>query len=307
MGRRKKMSPKTKPEGVLESMEIFQRLRYGGEHFPVQQKLVCKHILSNYQQVAFMTIEELGSSCGVSPATVVRTVSRLKYGSYHEMLRVIQEMLISTKTSLWWQIEKSWENREKPDLETEKLVLSEVARENVESIKRSLSSLLLDNFTQACDSLKKARKIAILGLRSTKGAALICYSLFHQFLDNVILPDHAGSDEMYADLVDLNPDDVLLAISVGGPHFAARTIDAVKYVHDRGIQVVLITTDMSCPAAPFADVILHVSTTEGHYSLVPVITIIDALVVEMGHHYRDKAIDKLRNLEKLLAKMKITT
>ncbi len=287
--------------------DLFSRLRQGIRDFPSQQQLVCRHILENYQQVAFMTVEELGQVSGVSPATVVRTVARLGYESYHDLLQEIQTMLIATRTSLWWQIEKSWDERELPDFASEGRALSEVARQNVESIQRSLSPLLMENFTRACKALKDARRIAILGLRSSRGAALICYSLFHQFLDNVFLPDHAGSDEMYADLVDFDSGDVLLAISVGGPHFACRTLEAVSFAHDQGVPVVLITTDMNCPAAPSADVLLHVVATEGHYSLVPVLTVIDALVVELGHHYRERATKKLRTLEKLLVERKITT
>ncbi len=286
--------------------DLFSRLRRGAEAFPSQQQLVCGYIIGHYQEVAFMTVEELGQASGVSPATVVRTVARLGYESYHDLLQEIQEMLISTRTSLWWQIEKSWDYRENPEFESGGRVLSEVARQNVESIQRSLSPLLLENFAKACDILKGARKLAILGLRSSRGAALICYSLFNQFLDNVLLPDHAGSDEMYADLVDLDGNDALLAISVGGPHFACRTLEAVDFVHGQGVPVVLITTDMACPAAPSADVLLHVVATEGHYSLVPVLTVVDALVVELGHHYRDSAIKKLRTLEKLLVDKKIT-
>ena len=44
----------------------------------------------------------------------------------------------------------------------------------------------------------------------------------------------------------------------------------------------------------------------GICSIVPVLTVIDALVVEVGHHYRDRATKKLRTLERLLAEKKIT-
>lgn len=286
--------------------DLFSRLRQGVQEFSSQQRLVCRTILDHYQQVAFMTVEELGQASSVSPATVVRTVARLGYESYHDLLQEIQTLLISTRTSLWWQIEKSWDDRETPEGASESRALSEVARQNVESIQRSLSPMLLEHFTEACERLKKARKIAVLGLRSSRGVALIGYTLFHQFLDNVLLPDHNGSDEMYADLVDLDGRDVLLAISVGGPHFAARTVEAVEFVRGQGVPVILITTDLACPAAPLADVVLHVAATEGHYSLVPVLTVIDALVVEVGHHYRDRATKKLRTLERLLAEKKIT-
>lgn len=286
--------------------DLFTRLRYGLDNFPNQQQMVCRFILDHYQEVAFMTVEELSQASGVSPATVVRTVARLNYESFHQLLQEIQDMLISTKTSLWWQMEKSWEDRESPEFASEGKALAEVARQNVESIQKSLSPLLMENFEQACNLLKKSQKLSILGLRSSKGVAMFCYSLFHQFLDNVTLPDHAGTEEMYSELLSLSSKDVLLAISVGGPHYAYRTLEAVEFAHEQGVPTILITSDITCPAAPFADVVLNITPTEGHYSLVPVLTVVDALVVELGHHHRDKAKQKLRTLEKLLVEKKIT-
>lgn len=286
--------------------DLFTRLRYGLENFSKQQQVVCRYILEHYQEVAFFTVEELSRKSGVSPATVVRTVGRLQYESFHQLLQKIQEMLISTRTSLWWQMEKSWEYRESPELASESLILAEIARQNVEGIQKSLSPLLIENFKKACQLLKKARKISILGLRSSRGAALFCYSLFHQFLDDVSMPDHEGTDEMYSELLTLTSKDILLAISVGGPHYAYRTIEAVQFAHEQGVPTILITSDITCPAASFADVVLNVTSTEGHYSLVPVLTVLDALVVELGHHYRDRAKQKLRTLEKMLVEKKVT-
>lgn len=80
--------------------DLFSRLRQGVQEFPGQQQLVCRTILEHYQQVAFMTVEELGQASSVSPATVVRTVARLGYESYHDLLQEIQTLLISTRTSL---------------------------------------------------------------------------------------------------------------------------------------------------------------------------------------------------------------
>ncbi|MFP4481711.1 MAG: MurR/RpiR family transcriptional regulator, partial [Thermovirgaceae bacterium] len=142
--------------------------------------------------------------------------------------------------------------------------------------------------------LKNARKISILALRSTQGIALYAYTLFCQFLPNVSLPGHSGSDDMYSYLVDLSKDDVLLALSVGGPHYAARTIEGAEFVYSRGVPVVLITTDLACPAANFASVVLPVEPASGHYSTVSVMNVLDALIVVLGRHYKETATSKLR-------------
>lgn len=293
-------------EGNRGKTDLFENLRRGVSSFPARQRVLCKFILDNYQQVAFMNVEGLAGASGVSPATVVRTTSRLGYASFHEFLDELQDLLLPAKTSLWWQVEESWNGKARWSSSSVRSILAGTTFKNVECLQKSLTPLLLDNFEKAADILRNARNISILGLRSTHGVALYTYTLFCQFLSHVSLPGHSGSDDMYSSLVDLTKDDAMLALSLGGPHYAARTIEAVEYVHSRGVPVVLITTDLACPAAKSASVVLPVEPASGHYSTVSVMNVLDALIVALGRHYRETGTAKLRALEKLLQEKHIT-
>lgn len=284
---------------------LFEKLRQGVSDFPSRQRRLCSFILENYQQVAFMNVEELAKASGVSPATVVRTTSHLGYESFHEFLDALKGVILPTRISLWWQVEESWKGK-LPAKKTDRSILAETTLRNVESLQNSLTPILLENFQRAGEVLKNARKISILAFRSTQGIALYAYTLFCQFLPHVSLPGHSGSDDMYSHLVDLSQEDVLLVLSVGGPHYAARTIEGAEFVHSRGVPVVLITTDISCPAAKFASVILPVKPASGHYSTVSVMNVLDALIIVLGRHYKKTATMKLRTLEKLLQEKNIT-
>jgi DNA-binding MurR/RpiR family transcriptional regulator len=285
--------------------DLFEKLRQGLLDFPARQRHLCNFILDNYQQVAFMNVEELARASGVSPATVVRTTSHLGYESFHEFLDALKSVILPTKISLWWQVEESWKGKLKAE-KSDRSILAETTLRNVESLQNSLTPLLLENFQRASEVLKNARKISILAFRSTQGIALYAYTLFCQFLPHVSLPGHSGSDDMYSHLADLSKEDVLLTLSVGGPHYAARTIEGAEFAHSREVPVILITTDIACPAAKFASVVLPVEPASGHYSTVSAMNVLDALIVVLGRHYRKTATTKLRTLEKLLQEKNIT-
>lgn len=282
---------------------LFNNLRNGVEIFSPQQKLVCAYILENYSEVAFMTVEDLAEASGTSPATVVRTISSLGYKGFHEMLEEIQKLLVNTKTSLWWQLEQSWEDS--ADIRT-KDPLNWVTQDNIVSLRNSLTPSLVSNFNKAVEMLAKAKNISILGLRSSKGAALFFYSLLHQFLPNTCLVDPSGADEMFANILDLSNDDVLFAMSLGGPHYAVRTIQALELAHRRKVPTILLTSDMAGPAIAFSDTVLCVAPTKHHYSLVPVMNILDAFIVELGSRKKHSANSKLRSLEEILKEIDVT-
>jgi len=280
---------------------LFSKLRDALEKAPKQQKKVCHYILENYQEVSFMTVQLLAEKAGVSTATVIRTVNGLGYSSFILFQKQLHELIISTNASVWWSIEKSLSPR--PD--GERNALERVTEDNIKAISEGLSEMNIDCFKNSAKILSEAKNIHVLALRTSRAAAMAFYSLSHQFLSNVKLPTAMGSEHMYEYLIDLTPQDVLLAISIGGPHYAIRTIDAIKYANSKKVPVILITDSISNPAVEYAKEVISITTPSDHYSLTPVITVLDALLVEIGNRKRDKVIERLHSMEKLLVQQKI--
>jgi len=285
-----------------EYLDIFARLMQGKETLTNSQALLCNFILQNYRTVAFMTVEKLATSSGVSTATVIRTIKNLGYGSYNEFLEALREVVLSSGPTLWWQMEEAWNKLNFP---TEN-ILQEVAKDNIEAITNSISPMLMENFIRATQSLCSAKKIYIVGLRSTQGIALYCYLMLNQFLDNVSFPCMTGSDNMYSELYPCSKEDALLAISIGGPHYATGTIDALEYANSKGTTTILVTTDVASPGSQWSSIILPAAPSKGFYSVVSVMTIIDALIAAIGYEKKTSGKDKLRKLEKILVSKGIT-
>lgn len=279
---------------------VFTRLRRGVEEFSSMQQVVCSYILENYQRVAFMTVEELAGLCGASPATVVRTVKALDYASYHEMQEEFEKLLMSTQVSLWWELERSWEEKTEDEFP-----LPWVAKDNVDAIQDSLTPQLVDNFRRASDMLANARRIFVVGMRSSKAAALFFQSMLNQLFSNVEIAMN-GSETLYDYMVDLGPEDVLFCISLGGPHYAKTTASAIAFASRSGIPSILVSNAPTAPAAEFATLTLYIASTQKHYSLVPCLTLLEALVVSLGQRNREKAQKKLRKLEEILVRESVT-
>ena len=279
--------------------DVFVRLRKGLEELSSKQQTVCSYILENYQQVAFYTVEELAVACGTSPATIVRTVKSLGYSGYHELLSEFQKLLLSSNSSLWWEMEQSWTN------DVSELPLPLVIKDNIETLQNALTPDILERFSKGAEMLENAQKINIIAVRSSRGAAQFFYSLLSQFMSNVSMIEH-GADELYDKLVDYGEKDILFVISLGGPHYASTSVEAVNYASENKIPSILLTNDHSSPAYPNATLSICVPQTQKHYSLVPVLTVLEAFVLELGIRKKESAKKKLRKLEKVLTKQKRT-
>jgi len=280
--------------------DVFEKLSEGANNFSHRQASLCQYILENYQQVAFWSVEELAHNSDISPATVVRTVKSLGFANYHQLRRCFEKLMLGNNTSVFWETARSFED----DLDGGS-ALTWVAKDNISAINESVTPGLLSAMKQASLLLQKARKIYIVALRSSRAAGMFFYSLLTQAFDNISLIPY-GIDEMYDHLVDLTPDDVLVSISLGGPHYAYTTIRATEYAYKNSIPTVLVTNDATAPAAEFADIKLIVSQTSRHYSIIPALTVLESIVVELGQSKKTDVAKKFNKLEPVLIYEKVT-
>ncbi|WP_278550663.1 MurR/RpiR family transcriptional regulator, partial [Cloacibacillus evryensis] len=163
-------------------------------------------------------------------------------------------------------------------------------------LENSLSPIMLESFSNAIVLLKKARKISILGLRSSRAASYYMYYILDEFIDNVMLTDAIDSAEVFSNIINLTEDDVFVAFSLGGPNYAVRTHEAINYAHARNIPIILITSDLRNPSAAKATYVLLIPSTQGHYSLVPVMNLIDAILANMGSIRNTERMNELERI-----------
>jgi len=273
--------------------DIFARLQWGSDNLTPQQRKMCAFINENYKDAAFMTIEQISAQIGIGSATVLRTIRSLGYASFKDFAAALRGVIISQESTYWKEMRQSWKEGECGAFRNS---LVEITEQNILTLENSISISLIKAFDHAVELAKKAKKILILGLRSSRTASYYLYFMLHEFIDNVILADVLDSEDIYNNIVMLGKKDVFIVFSLGGPNYVLRTHEAIKAAYSRNIPIILISDSPANPAARYASVMLSISTPDSHYSMIPVMNILDAFVANMG---------VIRNEERFIAQEKI--
>ena len=168
------------------------------------QKLIAQYLISSYDKVAFMTASKLGEEVGVSESTVVRFANALGFSGYPKLQDALQE-LIKNKLTTVQRVEM---NQEYSD---DCKILSKVLKSDIDNIKDTLENLDERMFQQASDKFLNARKIYILGMRSSFSIAQYLGFYLDIILDNVhIIRMDMG--DAFEQVVRITEEDVVVAI-----------------------------------------------------------------------------------------------
>ncbi len=291
-------------DSFVQHSDVFARLRMGIQKFPTQQKTICSYILNNHQKVAFYTVEELGKASDTSPATVVRVVKRLGYESYKEMLEDLQKVMMQGSNAVWWELEQIWNGNE--DEADQEPVLSWVLRDDIEGLKRTLTPQLMDSFDIAVDMMEKAKNIGIVGMRSSRFVGEFMHYMLNQVFSNSSMLTGFGADMVYDEILNYNSNDLIVAISMGGPHYTKLTHDILRFTDENAIPSILITNDIANPAIDHATLALCVDRAKYHYTIVQPLALVEALVTELAKRKKNVAKKKLSRLNEVLDAQGVT-
>ncbi|MCD6362685.1 MAG: MurR/RpiR family transcriptional regulator [Synergistetes bacterium] len=284
----------------MKEEDIFQYMMNAKEGLPPRQRRVCDYILDNYPRIAFLTAEELAKETGTSPATVHRMAINLGFKSYKALKDKLRERASSSYALPLNKI------RDALGAFKENEIVREVINENIKALKDVMNEQLLGSFPKAIERLSEARRIYIIGLRSTRGIALYLHALLLQITPDVFLVDYGGTDMMFEVMIDMNAHDALIALMAGVPRYTKRTIYAVEYAHGKGTPIILITNTLSNVVAPLATEILLAPQRTKHYSAIPLLAVCDALVAALGSRKKKEAYQRIDSLSQLLVKYDIS-
>ncbi len=149
-------------------------------NFSKGQKLIAKYIEEHYDKVAFMTASKLGATVGVSESTVVRFATEIGYTGYPELQQAMQEMIRNKLTSVQ-RMEVTASRIGNND------ILDSVFNQDIDIIRRTMEETPHEDFYRSVDAIVKARKIYILGARSSLALATFLSYYFNLIFENVLL------------------------------------------------------------------------------------------------------------------------
>ncbi|MBE6637691.1 MAG: MurR/RpiR family transcriptional regulator, partial [Ruminococcaceae bacterium] len=174
--------------------DLLDRIRYAMPKFSKGQRAIGGYILSNYDKAAFMTASKLGDVTGVSESTVVRFATALGFEGYPELQIALQELIRIRLTSVQ-RMEVTNDRIGEGD------VLETVLNSDMAKIRATLESVNRTVFNAATEAILGARRIYIIGMRSSASLASFLAFNFRFMFDNVTLVQTTSGSEIFEQLL----------------------------------------------------------------------------------------------------------
>jgi SIS domain protein len=256
---------------------------------------LAQYTMNNYPKVAFMTASKLGETVGVSESTVVRFATALGFSGYPKFQDALQE-LIKTKLTTVERVEMT-----DADYVSDKMILNNVFKNDINNIKDTMEHLDQASYEEAVDTIINAKKVYVMGLRSSIFVAKYLAYYLNYILDNVIII-RMDMGEPYEQMTKISEGDVFIPISF--PRYSKKTYKVVNFAKERGAKVVAITDSINAPISKISDTVVTVRNNMVSFidSLVPAFSVANAIVMGIAIREKDDVKSYLKELEDIWEK-----
>ncbi len=270
--------------------ELLQKLENGYSKFSKGQRKLADYIREDYDKAAFLTAAKMGEEVGVSESTVVRFATALGYNGYPEFQRALGELVRMELNSIQ-RMEVTYGRISQGE------ILSTVLQSDIEKIKLTMEAIDHEAFEMAVDTILKARKIYIIGIRSCAPLASFLGFYLNLICDNVIAVHTNSSSEIFEQLLRVGEDDVVIGISF--PRYSMRTLKALEFASNRKAKVITLTDSVHSPMTLYSSCNLIARSDMASIvdSLVAPLSVVNALVVALCMKKQKEVIQTLEMLE----------
>ena len=274
------------------STNLLKQMEEGMSSFSKGQRQIATYIMEHYEKAAYMTAARLGATVNVSESTVVRFATELGFEGYPEFQRAIQAIIRNRLTS-FQRIEVT------NQLIGDGNVVERILITDADKIRHTAEDIDSDAFDRAVEALLKAKKIYIMGVRSSAHLAGFLNMGMRRMFDNIKMIQSTAGSEVFEQMISIGPDDVLVAISF--PRYSKRVVAAVEFAHNVGANVISLTDSPQSPIAIHADQLLTAHTDMASFvdSLVAPLSIINALIVALSLKKQYDISERLSRLEQI--------
>ena len=277
---------------IQKNNDLINIIQQKYTDFSKGQKLIANYILNHYDKAAYVTAAKLGEIVGVSESTVVRFAIELGFDGYPKLQKVLQE-LIKSKLTAVQRIEVS-SNRINEDN-----ILKSVLQSDMDKIKITLDQIDNSDFNNIVETILGAKRIYILGVRSSAPLASFLGFYFNLIFDNVRLVHTTSVSEMFEQIIRATEGDVVIGVSF--PRYSKRTIKAMQFAKNQGVKTIALTDSAESPVAKTADLSLLARSDMASFveSLVAPLSLINALIVAIGMRRKNEVYNTFEKLEKI--------
>ena len=263
--------------------ELLQKIDDKYPRLSKGQKKLADYIRQEYDKAAFLTAAKMGEVVGVSESTVVRFAMTLGYKGYPEFQKALEE-LVRTKLNSIQRMEVTYGRISQGE------ILTSVLQADIEKIKLTMGSMDQEAFEMAVDTILKAKRIYVIGIRSCAPLASFLSYYLQLICEDVTLVNTNSSSEIFEQL-----------IRISFPRYSMRTLKALEFANNRNAKVITLTDSVHSPMNLYSSCNLIARSDMASIvdSLVAPLSVINALVVALCMKKQKEVVATLETLEKI--------
>jgi DNA-binding MurR/RpiR family transcriptional regulator len=235
--------------------QVKERIRKQFGNLTASQKIISKIAVEKPSLIAIHTAKKIGELSNTSEATVIRFCYSLGYSGYTELQDEIKKSLLMVD-----QRKGPFQKyRATEDAITQDNFAHQVIETDIAYLQHGLQQIDYEVYKQAIESIIRANRIVIVGLRWCHIPAKWLFSTLNAIKGNTHL--YTGTVDN-ADYFVTERDQEWLMIAISFPRHPAETVGLVQSAKSLGAKVLAITEGELSPISQEADYLIKINTPQ---------------------------------------------
>lgn len=227
--------------------DLLQRIRKLDRLTPSEKKIAA-YFEQNYPLNAFETIAAVSGKVGVGKATIGRFITRLGYRGFPDLMKSVQQEMISrleSPTQRFSQKREKYGDRKHDQLHRH-------VTQGIQNIEETLRRMDPDQFCRAAELMANCRgKLFVMGSATSEALANYFHLLASYLRKDVTLVD-TNIGTLAHRLADVSSQDTLFAIT--HQRSSRITVNVSQWFAGRGARVILLTDREVTAISRIADI-----------------------------------------------------
>ena len=276
-------------------MKGFEKILSNYDSLSKLQKRIADYIVSNLEEVVFLSVTNLSDILGVSDATIVRFAQQVGYSGFPEL----KEDLIKYYKFYLNPAERI--KRYIGEVGSRELTYSTITKKEIKYLENSIQTINESTFKEAVKLICDTENIYIFGTGSNEPLSTHLYYRLERFGLKVNLISVSGRN-LFEKLLLINSNDLIIVYAFYKPSLDFKRLNSI--MKEIGVKVILITDSMTPAMIKNANIVLYAKRGpfgSFHSPLVPM-AITNALIIAVANRLGENAIKYLKKLTEMRKK-----
>lgn len=278
----------------MSDADVIKRVRDHYDNMSKSQQRVAEFFITS-EEALYLSAARIAEILEVSHSTVVRTAQAVGFEGFPDLQAALQEQVFGRTTSAAaYELgkRKLGEDGQKPDDPAG--LLRRLMLEDARNIEALADDINAEDFSASIDRLIKARRVYVIGLRSSAPIARLFGTALRQMRPNITLLE-PGTGDLVDQIFDMNEHDVLYTICFG--RYATMTLKCMDFARSVGAHVITVTDTPLSPAARRANVSFVVKKGVWfHGAAASLLSLINAFISAMLMQQPEQAKQRLEGI-----------